>query len=112
VFQHADCAHPLPAHQAFLPALRDRGYAEGLKLVIECRSAKDDQERIPAFGKELAQSSDVVFVATCGEMLNAVRRSTPPVPIVVGACTEDMVESGLAASRAATSPGRRSLCRG
>jgi putative ABC transport system substrate-binding protein len=40
------------------------------------------------------------LVGICGAPLNALRRATTTIPIVVGTCTEDMVATGVVASLA------------
>jgi len=37
-------------------------------------------------------------LAVCGPMLNAARQATSTIPIVVGACNDDMVETGIISS--------------
>jgi putative ABC transport system substrate-binding protein len=43
---------------------------------------------------------DVILAPICGAPLNALRRATQTIPIVVATCTDDMVASGLVASLA------------
>jgi putative tryptophan/tyrosine transport system substrate-binding protein len=87
--------------EAFLGGLRDLGYEEGRKIAIEYRSAEGNWERLPAIAAELVGLEvDALLAATCGAALNAARRATSTIPIVVATCNDDMVEAGIVASLA------------
>ncbi|HEX2113495.1 MAG TPA: ABC transporter substrate-binding protein [Alphaproteobacteria bacterium] len=87
--------------EAFLGGLRDLGYDEGRKIAIEYRSAEGNWERLPAIAAELVRLEvDLIVAATCGAALNAARRATSTIPIVVATCNDDMVEAGIVASLA------------
>jgi putative ABC transport system substrate-binding protein len=91
----------LPIYQAFLEGLRHLGYVEGQNLVIEFRFAEGKVDRLPDLAVELvALRPEVILVATCGAPLDATRRATNTIPIVVAACTGDMVAAGIVASLA------------
>jgi putative ABC transport system substrate-binding protein len=91
----------LANYQAFLDGLRQFGYMEGQNLVIEWRSAEGKPDRLPQIAAELVQlKPEIILVATCGAPLDAVRRATNTIPIVVAACTGDMVAAGIVASLA------------
>jgi len=91
----------LPNYRALLEGLRERGYVEGKNIVLEPRSAFGKLERLPEVAAELVQlEPDVILVSTCGAPLDAVRRATNTIPIVVAACTGDMVADGIVASLA------------
>jgi len=90
-----------PFLRAFLAGLRDLGYEEGRNIAIEFRSAEENWERLPDIAAELVGLKvDVLVSNVCGATLNAAMRATNTIPIVVGACNDDMVETGLIASLA------------
>jgi putative ABC transport system substrate-binding protein len=91
----------LPNYRAFLEGIRERGYVEGENFVFEIRSAEGKLDRLPEVAAELVQlKPDLILVPTCGAPLDAIRRATSTIPIVVAACTGDMVADGLVASLA------------
>src|SRR5437773_4112466 len=90
-----------PQMRSFLEGLAQLGYVEGQNLVIEYRSAESEIERLPGLATELvALNVDVIWVATCGAPLVAAMRATSTIPIVVAACSDDMVASGIVQSLA------------
>jgi putative ABC transport system substrate-binding protein len=90
-----------PWLKAFIDGLGDLGYVEGRNLVIEFRSAESKFDRLPELAAELAGLRlDAILVGTCGALLDSMRRADSTVPIVVGACTDDMVAAGIVASLA------------
>src|SRR5262249_7289031 len=90
-----------PFVRAFLAGLRDLGYEEGRNIAIEFRSAEENWERLPDIAAELvALKVDVLISNVCGATLTAAMRATNTIPIVVGACNDDMVETGIIASLA------------
>jgi putative tryptophan/tyrosine transport system substrate-binding protein len=90
-----------PFLRAFLAGLRDLGYEEGRNIAIEFRSAEENWERLPDIAAELVGLKvDVLVSNVCGATLNAAMRATNTIPIVVGACNDDMVETGIIASLA------------
>lgn len=91
----------LPNWHLFLEGVRELGYVEGKNLVIEFRTAEGKLDRLPDVAAELVGSKpDVILIATCGAPLDAARRATNTIPIVVAACTGDMVATGIVASLA------------
>ena len=86
-------------YQHFIAGLRDLGYEEGRNIAFEFRSAEGHSERFPDIAAELvALKVDVIMSGVCGPMLNAARQATSTIPIVVGACNDDMVETGIISS--------------
>src|SRR5262245_23608973 len=84
---------------ALLQGLRDRGYVDGRKLVIEYRFAEGKHDRFPALARELvALKVDVVVVGSTLSAL-AAKQATRTVPIVFAA-VGDAVTSGLVTSLA------------
>jgi putative ABC transport system substrate-binding protein len=90
-----------PAGKNFLKGLHDLGYEEGRNIVIEFRSAEGHWERLPGIADQLvALKVDVLVSGVCGAPLNAARQATSTIPIVVAACNDDLVETGIIASLA------------
>jgi ABC-type uncharacterized transport system substrate-binding protein len=91
----------LPTSQAFLSGLHDLGYDEGRNFTLEYRSIDGNWERLPEVAKEVVtQKVDVIVQNVCGAALDAAREATKTIPIVVAACNDDMVESGIIANLA------------
>jgi putative ABC transport system substrate-binding protein len=85
----------------FLGGLRDLGHEEGRDIAIEFRSAEGNWERLPDIAAELVGLKvDVLVSSVCGAPLNAAMRATNTIPIVVAACNDDMVETGIIANLA------------
>ena len=84
-----------------LDGLHELGYEEGRNIAFEFRSADGHFERLPAVAAELiALKVDVLYSFVCGAPLNALMQATKTIPIVVGACADDMIETGIIASLA------------
>jgi ABC-type uncharacterized transport system substrate-binding protein len=85
-----------PSQRAFLDGLRDHGYVEGRDFVIEFRSTGGRAGRFADLTAELVELPvDVFVVGVCGEPLDAARRATRTIPIVVMACNDDLVGTGI-----------------
>jgi ABC-type uncharacterized transport system substrate-binding protein len=65
--------------------LRDLGYEEGKKLVLEVRWAEAEYERLPAMAAELVQQRVDVIVAAGPAAIQVVRRATSTLPVVIAA---------------------------
>jgi putative tryptophan/tyrosine transport system substrate-binding protein len=90
-----------PVIRVLIEGLEQLGYADGRNLAIEYRSAEDKMERLPELATELlALKVDVLWVPTCGAPLTAAMRATTTIPIVVAACSDDMVAAGIVQSLA------------
>jgi putative ABC transport system substrate-binding protein len=79
--------------------LRDLGYEEGKNLVLEVRWAETEYERLPGMAVELLQQRVDVIVAAGPAAIQAVRRATSTVPVVVAA-SGDPVSFGFVQSLA------------
>ena len=91
----------LPTSQAFLAGLHDLGYDEGRNIALDVRSVEQDWKRMPSVTAEIvALNVDVIFVNVCGVSLNSAMQATKTIPIVVAACNDDMIETGIIASLA------------
>jgi putative ABC transport system substrate-binding protein len=83
----------------FLGDLQALGYVEGRTIILELRYAEGRVDRLPALAAELVQLNADVIVAWGLEPLEAVRKATSRIPIVMVA-GGDPVATGLAASLA------------
>ena len=79
----------------FVQGMRDLGYVEGKNLLIEFRWAEGKYERLPALAAELAHLKMDVIVAAGAQDIDAARRATSTIPIVM-ATSPDPVVSGFA----------------
>src|SRR5438067_12377895 len=90
-----------PQWRALIDGLQQLGYVEGQNIAIEFRSAEDKLEWLPKFAVDLlAVKVDILLVGTCGAPLTAAMRATTTIPIVVAACSDDMVAAGIVQSLA------------
>src|SRR5438477_3585315 len=90
-----------PQFHAMIEGLQQLGYVEGQNLAIELRSAENKFERLSELAMELlALKVDVLWVPTCGAPLDAAMQVTTKTPIVVAACSDDMVAAGIVQSLA------------
>jgi ABC-type uncharacterized transport system substrate-binding protein len=90
-----------PTSRGFLKGLHELGYEEGRNIIIEFRSAQGHWDRLPEIANELVGLKvDVLVSSVCGAPLNAATQATRTIPIVVAACNDDMVETGIVASLA------------
>jgi putative ABC transport system substrate-binding protein len=83
--------------EAFLQGLSELGYVEGRNIVIEYRWAARKEERLPELAAELVRLRVEVIVAAAAPTIEAARRATNTIPIVM-AVAADPVGSGLVAS--------------
>jgi putative tryptophan/tyrosine transport system substrate-binding protein len=89
-----------PVVRAFVHGLRDLGYIEGRNLVLERRSAEGRFERFDEILRELvAAKVDIILAGGPPELLNAAKRVTSTLPIVM-ASGYNPVETGIVASLA------------
>jgi ABC-type uncharacterized transport system substrate-binding protein len=91
----------VPPFQAFQQGLRELGYVEGQNIAIERRYSEGRTERLPDLATTLVRLKvDVIVVDACGAPLNAASQATSTIPIVVAACNDDLVATGLISSLA------------
>jgi putative ABC transport system substrate-binding protein len=90
-------AGPVPQDEAFVQALRELGYVEGRNLIIDYRWAAEKEEQLPALAAELVALNVEVIVTSATPAVNAAKRATSTIPIVMAAVA-DPVGSGLVAS--------------
>jgi ABC-type uncharacterized transport system substrate-binding protein len=90
-----------PDDRAIAQGLREQGYIVGQNLLIEAGPVKGKHEGPEAFAAELVRLKvDLIYLFTCGQRLHAARQATSTIPIVVGACNDDLVASGIVKSLA------------
>jgi putative ABC transport system substrate-binding protein len=83
-----------PPVDAFRRGLRDLGHVEGQNIALEIRWAEGRFERLPELAAELVRWKPDVLVTAGPYGLQAARRATTAIPIVMIACdsAETMVE--------------------
>jgi len=95
----AVCPTPPYANDRFRQALREVGYVEGRNIVIECRGAAGQLDRLPDLAADLVRLKVDVLVAPGTPGALAAQRATATIPIVVF-FVADAVASRLVASLA------------
>jgi putative tryptophan/tyrosine transport system substrate-binding protein len=88
-----------PTLEAFRHGLRDLGWIVDQNVLIEARSAEGHQDRLPALAAELVRLRVDVIVAVGDLAIEAARRATSSIPIVMAVST-DAVERGFVTSLA------------
>lgn len=83
------------AFNQFVLGMRELGYIEGKNLQIEFRWAEGQYERLPALAAELVRMKVDVIVAAGAQDIDAARKATATIPIVM-ATSPDPVVSGFA----------------
>ena len=83
--------------RAFFQGMRDLGYVEGRNIIIERRSAKGQRDRLPNMAADLVRQKVDVIVVCCQPAVDAARKATNTIPIVV-AVAANYVEQGLVKS--------------
>jgi putative ABC transport system substrate-binding protein len=73
---------------------------EGHNIVIEFRHADGQIERLPELAAELVRLNVDVIVAAPDVSIEAAKRATKTIPIVMAVCLDDPVERGFVASLA------------
>ena len=83
----------------FREGLRENGYKDGQNIRLEIRYAEGKAERLPLFASELVQAKVDVIVAIPNPSVEAARRATQTIPIVMP-IGSDPVAAGFAATLA------------
>jgi len=79
-----------------MAGMREHGYVEGRDFVMEVRNSEGKAERYVESTAELVHLPvDVLLVSVCGAPLRAARQATQTIPIVVAACNDDLVDTGI-----------------
>ncbi len=89
-----------PNSRSVEQGLLDAGYVEGRNLVIERRYAQGNAQLLPALAAELVQAQVDVIMIFGPAPLEAARRATRTIPLVMLASSSDPVADGLAVSLA------------
>jgi putative tryptophan/tyrosine transport system substrate-binding protein len=88
-----------PRNAALQQGLRELGYVEGQNVILEYRYAAGNVARFPELAAELVRLNVDLIVASGQPAVQAAKRSTPTIPIVMTVPT-DPVETGLVESLA------------
>ena len=91
-----DGAPPRPLRDA----LRELGHVEGQSIAYEARFAEAKLERLPELAADLVRLKVDVIVAQGGAAIEAARRATSTIPIVIPLAAGDAVALGWIASLA------------
>ena len=87
--------------EAIRQALRERGYIEGQNIASEYRYAERKQDRAPELAAELVRLKvDIIVVAGGPTWVQAAKKATKTIPIVMSGRGIDPVEAGLVESLA------------
>jgi putative ABC transport system substrate-binding protein len=84
---------------AFKQGLQELGWSDGRNVMFEYRYADGKPDRVPALAVELAQANVDVIVANAAQPVEAARKATSIIPIVM-ATVGDAVGAGYVASLA------------
>src|SRR5262245_55120982 len=88
-------------YEAFRQGLQDLGYVEGQNIGIERRHSEGKADRLADLATALVRLRVALIVLdACGSPLKAVSHATTTIPIVVAACNDDLVATGLISSLA------------
>jgi putative ABC transport system substrate-binding protein len=69
--------------------------------MVEAGPVKGKHAGLEAFAAELVRPKvDLIYLYSCGRRLHVARQATSTIPIVVGACNDDLVASGIIKSLA------------
>lgn len=83
--------------EAFLQAMRERGYVDGQTILIEGRYSEGHDDRLPGLAAELVRLKVDAIVAGATQPAEAAKRATATIPIVMPNHS-DPVATGIVAS--------------
>jgi putative tryptophan/tyrosine transport system substrate-binding protein len=86
--------------EALRQGLSESGFVEGQNIAIERRYSEGRNERLPDLATTLVRLKVDVIVVDAWAPLNAASQATRTIPIVVAACNDDLVATGLISSLA------------
>src|SRR3954454_7688837 len=92
-------ANPVPFWQAFIEAMRQRGWVEGRNITFHLRATEGIQERYEQLATELVALHPDVIVSPGSQGIQAARERTNAIPIVMAGVT-DPLGAGFIASLA------------
>ena len=85
----------------FVAGMEEHGYVDGRDYLFEYRTSEGTAESFSEVTAGLVRLPvDVLLVPVCGAPLNAARRATQTIPIVVATCNDDMVDLAIIKSMA------------
>ena len=84
--------------EPFRAGLRELGYIEGQNLLIEARLAAGKIDRLPALATELVRARVDVIAAVSPPAIQAAKKATAAIPIVMAFISVNPVQSGFVAS--------------
>ena len=87
-----------PNTEALMQGLRERGYVEGRNLVIEYPDALGREDRLPELAADLVRKQVDVILIIGPAPLEAARKATKSIPLVMVASSSDPVAEGVALS--------------
>jgi putative ABC transport system substrate-binding protein len=85
---------------ALVGRLQELGHDVGRTLILEFRHAEFKPERLPVLAAELVRAPVDIILVAGPALLEAARKATQEIPIVMVAATDDPVRDGLVASLA------------
>lgn len=86
---------------AFVEALRQQGWVDGKNIAFEIRDVRGQREKLTAMAADLVAARVDVIVAVAPAAIQAARRSTSTIPIVMAFWGgPDLVESGVVSNYA------------
>ena len=89
-----------PLTDALKLGLRERGYVEGQNLLIEYPDALGREDRLPQLAADLVRNQVDVMLIIGPAPLEAARKATKTIPLVMVASSSDPVAEGVAVSLA------------
>jgi putative ABC transport system substrate-binding protein len=89
-----------PSTEAMMQGLRERGYVEGQNLLIEYPDALGREDRLPQLAADLVRNQVDVILIIGPAPLEAARKATKSIPLVMVASSSDPVAEGVAVSLA------------
>ena len=85
---------------ALMQGLRELGYVQGRNLVVEHPDAFGRDDRLPQIAEDMVRSGVDVILVIGPAPLEAARKATKTIPLVMVASSSDPVADGVAASLA------------
>ena len=89
-----------PLNEALLRGLEEQGYVDGRTCVIDFPDSRGSMNRFPELAKDLVQRKADVILVVGPAPLEAARRASATIPLVMVASSADPVTEGLAQSLA------------
>lgn len=89
-----------PINEALMQGLREQGYVEGRNLVIEYPDALGREDRLPELAADLVWKHVDIILIIGPAPLEAARKATKTIPLVMVASSSDPVAEGVAVSLA------------